>query len=519
MKGLPCVLFSEDFSCFYAVHLENKASLAVTIGARFPFGVYEMHRFQLHPKVSVSIVFVACMFMSIMDTTIVNVALPSLGRELAVPTASLDAIVVGYLISLAAIIPASGWLGDRFGTKRLFLLALALFSVASALCGLAPNFPLLVASRILQGIGGGALTPIGLAMLYRTFPPAERIQVSRILILPTIIAPAIGPVLGGLLVDQLSWRWIFFVNVPIGIAALLFALVFLQEHREPKAGRFDLAGFLLAGTGLALVMYALSEGSSAGWTSPSILSSACVGFLVLMVFAVVELRTREPMIDLRLLEDRLFCSANLISLFSTAGFMGILFAVPLFLQEARGVSALASGLTTFPEALGVAISTQIVTQLYPRIGPRRLMARGLVGVAIMMSLLSLIGKDTNLWLLRILMFFIGAGMAYAFQPGQVAAFATISYSSTGRASALNSVQKQVGSALGVAVLSSLISVVGATRLSATGTTIPNLTAYHVAFFAAAVLELIAVGCALSIHDSDAVATMHRPAAQANQIGD
>jgi len=475
-----------------------------------------MHHLRLHPKVIVSIVFVASLFMSIMDTTIVNVALPSLGREFRVPSTALDAVVVGYLISLAAIIPASGWLGDRRGTKRVFLLALALFSAASALCGLAPSFPLLVSFRVVQGIGGGALTPVGVAILYRTFPPAERIQVSRILIIPTVVAPAVGPMLGGLLVDQLSWRWVFFVNVPIGMATLLFGLLFLQEHREPAAGRFDLAGFLLAGIGLALVTYALSEGPSAGWTSTSVLSSTLLGLLVLGVFTVVELRMQEPMINLRLFGNRLFRSANLVTMFSSAGFLGILFATPLFLQEGRGASALTSGLTTFPEALGVVLSTQLVARLYPGVGPRRLMAAGLTGVAIMMSLLSLVGSDTSLWLMRVLMFLIGAGMAYAMQPAQVAAFATISSASTGRASALNNAQRQVGAALGVAVVSSVISAVGTTRLSATRATVPNLAAYHVAFFAAAMLELIAVSWALTIHDSDAAVTLRRPAKQARE---
>jgi len=475
-----------------------------------------MHHLRLHPKVIVSIVFVASLFMSIMDTTIVNVALPSLGREFRVPSTALDAVVVGYLISLAAIIPASGWLGDRRGTKRVFLLALALFSAASALCGLAPSFPLLVSFRVVQGIGGGALTPVGVAILYRTFPPAERIQVSRILIIPTVVAPAVGPMLGGLLVDQLSWRWVFFVNVPIGMATLLFGLLFLQEHREPAAGRFDLAGFLLAGIGLALVTYALSEGPSAGWTSTSVLSSTLLGLLVLGVFTVVELRMQEPMINLRLFGNRLFRSANLVTMFSSTGFLGILFATPLFLQEGRGASALTSGLTTFPEALGVVLSTQLVARLYPGVGPRRLMAAGLTGVAIMMSLLSLVGSDTSLWLMRVLMFLIGAGMAYAMQPAQVAAFATISSASTGRASALNNAQRQVGAALGVAVVSSVISAVGTTRLSATRATVPNLAAYHVAFFAAAMLELIAVSWALTIHDSDAAVTLRRPAKQARE---
>lgn len=468
-----------------------------------------MHGYKLDPKVSVCVVFVAALFMSIMDSTIVNVALPSLARQLDVPSTSIDAVVVAYLVSLAVVMPASGWLGDRWGTKRIFLLALTLFTLSSALCGLASSYGMLIGFRILQGAAGGALTPVGTAMLYRTFPPAERVQVSRILIIPTVLAPALGPVLGGLLVTQLSWRWVFYVNVPIGIAVCLFGIIFLLEHREAFPGRFDLAGFLLAGIGLALVMYALSEGPTSGWTSANILGSVSIGALLLGAFVVIELRKQEPMIDLRLLRDRLFRSCNLVSLFAYAGFLGLLFVAPLFLQEARGVSALTSGLTTFPEAIGVVLSTQLVARLYPRIGPRRLMAGGLTGVAIMMALLSLVGQDTDLWVMRALMFLIGAGMACAFLPLRAAAFATISSTSTGRASAFYSAQNQLGAAIGVAVLGSVLSIVGPTTMSATGAVEPNLAAYHAAFLAAAVLALIAACFALTISDRDAAGTMKR----------
>ncbi|MBV9230015.1 MAG: DHA2 family efflux MFS transporter permease subunit [Chloroflexi bacterium] len=470
-----------------------------------------MHRLQLNPKLSVSIIFVASMFMSIMDTTIVNVALPSLGRQFGVPATSVDAVVVAYLVSLAVIIPVSGWLGDRWGTKRIFLFALALFTMSSALCGLAGNLALLVLFRALQGLAGGALTPVGQAILYRTFPPAERVQVSRVLIIPTVIAPAVGPILGGLLVDQLSWRWVFFVNVPIGIAALLFGLIFLPEHREPGVGRFDLAGFLLAGIGLAFILYAMSEGSAYGWTSTSVFSSAIAGLLVLGAFVVIELRKREPMIDLRLFKNRLFRTANLVSMFASAGFLGVLFVGPLYLQEARGVSALTSGLTTFPEAIGVVLSTQVVAYLYPRIGPRRLMAAGLTGVAIVMALMCLMGSDTSLWLMRVLMFLTGAGMAYAMLPIQTAAFATISPSSMGQASALNGAQRQLGAAIGIAVLSSVISAVGPTHLSVTGIAQPNLLAYQAAFLAASLLALTAASIALAVSDRDASVTMKHQA--------
>ena len=469
-----------------------------------------MYRRLIDPKVSVCIVFVVAMFMSIMDSTIVNVALPALGRQFNVPETSIDAVVVGYLVSLAIVIPVSGWLGDRWGTRRVFLWALALFTLVSALCGLAQNLPMLVGFRVLQGLAGGALTPVGTTMLYRTYPPEERVALSRILNIPTVIAPASGPVIGGLLVQQLSWRWVFYVNVPIGMAALLFGLFFLRvEDQRQAAGRFDPPGFLLAGSGLALLMYALTEGPTYGWSSPNIFGSGLAGLALLIIFIVVELRVREPMIDLRLLKDRLFRVTNLITFFSGAGFLGLLFVAPLFLQEARGVSALISGLTTFPEAVGVIAATQLVVWLYPRVGPRRLIASGLAGVAVMMALLWFLNLDTNLWLMRLMMFLIGAGMAYTFIPTPAAAFATISPADTGKASALYSADRQLGSALGIALVGTVLSIVGPVIVGVHGARQPNITAYHAAFLTSAALALTAAGIALFIRDRDAASTMRR----------
>ena len=236
-----------------------------------------MRRPSINPKVSVSVVFVAAMFMSIMDGTIVNVALPSLAREFNAPGTSIDAVVVGYLVSLAIVIPASGWLGDRLGTKRIFLCALAVFTGASALCGLATSLPMLIGFRLLQGMGGGAMTPVGMAILYRAFPPIERIQVSRILNIPTVFAPASGPVIGGLLIVKLSWRWVFYVNIPIGVAASVFGLLFLQEYHSEAAGNFDLAGFLLVGSsfGVALIsgvitLVGMTQTGSSGAVIPNL---------------------------------------------------------------------------------------------------------------------------------------------------------------------------------------------------------------------------------------------------------
>lgn len=466
-----------------------------------------MSRWQPNQKVIVAVVYVCGMLMNSLDSTIVNVALATLGRQFNVPPSQIDSVVIGYLVSLAIFIPASGWLGDRFGTKRIFLLALGLFTAASALCGLAQSINQLILFRIMQGVGGGMLTPVGMAMLWRTYPPQERVQVARILMFATILGPASGPVLGGLLIDTLSWRWAFYVNVPVGLMAFLIGLFFLHEHREPTAGGFDLPGFCLAGAGFATLMYALSEGPSHGWTSPGIVIPALASVILLSIFAVVELRVPNPMVQLRLLANRLFRTTLTTSLFASAGFIGVLFLTPLFLQEVRGASALNSGLTTFPEALGVVCSTQLVARLYPRIGPRRLMFGGLLGVATTITLLSMISPDTNPWVVRLLMFMVGVGMAYVFLPNQAASLATIPRESTGRATTLFSAQRQLGAALGVAVLSSVLAALGPTRTGVSGAAEPNLTAYRAAFLAAAALSLTASFLALGVPDKDAAATM------------
>src|SRR5580698_5427118 len=305
---------------------------------------------RISQKVAVSVVFVAAMFMSIMDVTIVNVALPTIGRDFAVSPTAVDSISIAFLVSLAVFIPASGWLGDRFGGKRILLTAIVVFTVASALCGLADSLGELVAFRVLQCVGGGMLAPVGMAMLFRVFPPEERIRASSILTVPTTLAPALGPVLGGLLVTDLSWRWVFYVNVPIGAAAFIFGAVFLQHSRQDKPGAFDLPGFLLSGLGLGALMYGVSEGPVKGWHSGDVLATIGVGVVLVIAMIFVELRTAQPLVDLRLLGNRLFRSSNIVIVLSSVAFLGTLYAISLYYQDGRGLSALGSGLSTFPEA-------------------------------------------------------------------------------------------------------------------------------------------------------------------------
>ena len=388
--------------------------------------------------------------------------------------------------------------------------AIALFTLGSALCGIAGSLTQLVVFRVLQGVGGGMLTPVGMAMLYRTFPPAERVRLASILMIPTALAPAAGPVLGGLLVTNLSWRWVFYVNLPIGAAAFIFGLLFVVEQREARPGRFDLPGFFLAGIGLGALMYGVSEGPDKGWGSPLVIGPILAGIVLLSTMVVVELRSREPMVDLRLLGDRMFRASNMLIEMTMIAFFGILFVVPLFYQDGRGLSALASGLSTFPEAIGVLIGAQMVSRLlYPRIGPRRLIAAGLVGIAVGTGLIALVGSNTSLWWMRVLMFGLGYSIAHVMISMQAAAFATISPTSTGRASTLFNANRQLGGAIGVALLSTVISAVGPVRQVA-GATVANLTAYHAAFLTAAAIALAGAVLALFVvKDADAANTRVR----------
>jgi EmrB/QacA subfamily drug resistance transporter len=458
----------------------------------------------------VAAAFVSGLFMNIMDTTIVNVALPTIGRDFVANIGTLEWIATGYLVSLAVWIPASGWIGDRFGTKKTFAIALAMFTAGSALCGLAWSAGSLVAFRIFQGIGGGMMTPVGTTMLFRAFTGAERAKAAAVITIPTAIAPALGPVLGGWLVDQVNWRWIFYVNVPVGVAALIFTLLLLREHKEPAAGAFDVWGFLCSGGGLALVLFALSEAPSRGWTSAEVVVSGLGGIVLLVLLVLIELRQRSPILHLRLYGDRMFRNANLAMFMVVAMLLGMLFLLPLFLQQLRGLSAFVSGLTTAPQALGLLLTSRVASRVYPRVGPRRMLTVALGGVLMTSTLFVLVGLGTSLWWIRAIMFLRGIFMSFAFIASQAATFSTISSAETGRASALFNTNRQVAASLGVAVLATVLSEEMKAPTLGTGVAAmqhAQLFAYHVAFASSIVFGLFGIMFAFRIHDEDAASSM------------
>ncbi|NUW46091.1 multidrug efflux MFS transporter [Nonomuraea rhodomycinica] len=466
----------------------------------------------------VATAFVFGLFMEILDMTVLNTALPALGRHFGAGTETLQWLVTGYLVSMAVFIPASGWVADRFGTKRTFLFALTVFTAASAWGGLAGSLGELIVARAVQGVGGGLLTPVGAAMLFRAFPPSERAKASAVLSIPTTLAPALGPVLGGWMVDTISWRWIFFIKVPIGVLGLLFTMTALREERADHPGRFDVAGFLSGGAALALLLLGLDSGTREGWTGAAVLLPLGAGLALAATFTAIELTRAEPMIDLRLLKDRLFRTGNLLMLPASGALMGALFLVPLLLQYQMGVDATGSGLVTMFQALGMMAALPLAGRLYPRLGPRRLLATGFAVIAIALASLTAVGPDTSLWAMRLPLLAMGAGMALTIISLQAATFATIPPEATARASSVFSTTRQVASAAGVAVAATLLTTRTESRLGELGSHAADhanrqeaiFAAYHDIFLITAALALLGFLISLRVRDSDAIASMRPP---------
>jgi EmrB/QacA subfamily drug resistance transporter len=460
-------------------------------------------------KAAVSVVYAGAMFIAVMDQTIVNVALAAIGRQFHTSATAVAGTVIGYQVSVALFIPAAAWLGDRIGPRQVLLGSIALFTVASALCGLAGSLDELLAFRVLQGVGGGLMTPVGLTMLFRAFPQAERVRASAILVIPTALAPAVGPVIGGLFVTDASWRWVFYVNVPVGVLALVFGVLFLADQDHPAAGRFDVAGFTTSSLGLGLLMYGVSEGPNAGWTAGPTVACIASGALLLAAMVVIELRATAPLLDLRVYADRLFRSASIVLTLTSVAFFGLIFLLSLYFQDGLHFSALQAGSTICPEAFGVIIASQFISRrLYPAVGPRRIMVAGLLLIAGIAVILSAAGTGTSVWLLRAVLFVMGFGVAAVFLPSQAAGFATIGVERTSVASTIFNAQRMIGGAIGVALLTAVIAALHPVRTVA-GHAEANLPAFREGLLVCAGVAVAAALAALSVRDADAAPTMLR----------
>jgi EmrB/QacA subfamily drug resistance transporter len=397
-------------------------------------------------------------FMSILDSTIVNIALPSVLRDFRADLRNGQLVLTVYLLALAVVIPLSGFLAERIGMKRLYLITLTCFTAGSALCGFAWNLPSLVAFRALQGLGGGMLQPLGMAIVFTLITPLERGYFMGLLGLPMLLAPILGPTLGGYLVQYASWRLIFLINLPIGVVNLALAVWLLKELPRRPGARLDGRGFLLALFAFPSILLALSEGEQYGWTSPVVLGLAALGLVTLALFVLAELRHREPLLQLRLFASPMFALAMAINFVTQFSLFGMQYVLPLFLQQVHGLGAAATGLVLFPSGIVSFASMNVSGRLYNRLGPRPLALTGLVVLLVTTALLSRTTATTGIMSIGVLASLRGLAMGLCMMPVQTAAYNTVARDQMTRATALTNVLFRIFGAASTAMLTTVLLV-------------------------------------------------------------
>jgi EmrB/QacA subfamily drug resistance transporter len=441
-------------------------------------------------------------FMVVLDGTAVNVALPRLVVDLHSSLTTLQWTITGYALAQAAVIPLAGWLSDRVGAKRLFLISVVLFTLGSALCATAQTSGYLVFFRILQGLGGGFVLPLAMAYVYRMCPPQKIGAVMGMMGVPILFAPAIGPVLAGWLVQFASWRWIFLINVPIGVIGVAIGIFSLPVLARQAAGTLDRYGVVLAPLAFAALSYGVSEGATS-WTSTATIGGIAVGLVALALFIAAELRSSAPLLELRVFQSSEFVRAIVVQWVGQFALFGSLFLVPLFLQQVRGYGAFDTGLILLPQALASALFMPIGGILFDRIGARPLVVVGLGLVAVATFILAHVGVTTQGRDLILPLALSGAGMGLMFMSLNTHLLNAAPRALIGRVTALTNALQQVVNSLSVAGLATILTSrattdVGAVKaaLAAQAGQAPQAAASQVAAGGAAALPP-AVQAALS----------------------
>ena len=402
--------------------------------------------------------------MSILDITVVNVALPtfqtvfgSSGEPLAYSHVAWT--VTAYTLALATVIPMTGWAADRYGTKRLYLTALALFTGGSVLCAAADSINMLILFRVIQGLGGGMLMPLGMTIMTRAAGPARMGRLMAILGVPMLLGPILGPILGGWLIDNASWHWIFLINAPIGVIGFVYAFVVLPSDTPEPSESFDFLGMLLLSPGLALFLFGVSSlpQNDGDFTAPQVWVSMLIGVLLMLAFVWHAFRPEHPLLDLRLYKNRNLTVSSITMFLFAAAFFGGLLLVPTYFQQIRGESTLAAGLLIAPQGIGAMITMPIAGNLVDRIPVGRIVPVGMVLIAIGMLGLTQIEADTSYGLLIGLLFVMGLGMGATMMPLFTTALRTLTHHEVARGSTLLNITQQIASSVGVAVISVMLT--------------------------------------------------------------
>jgi EmrB/QacA subfamily drug resistance transporter len=403
--------------------------------------------------------------MSILDTTVVNVAIDRLAVDFKSSLTTIQWVVTGYTLALAAVIPLTGWAADRFGTKRLYLTSLVLFTIGSVLSGLAWSAASLIFFRVLQGVGGGMIMPAVMTIVTRKAGPSRMGRVMGVLGVPMLVAPLIGPILGGWLVDDVSWRWIFFINVPIGILAFVLGQIVLDRDEPQPTHRLDWLGMLLLSPGLALLIFGLAESSTYGFGALRSWGPVAAGALLIVTFFWHSWRSENPLIDIRtFVQTPAGAAAGTFTLFAIA-FFGALLLVPLYYQSVRGASALDAGLLLVPQGLGAMVTMPIAGRLTDRHGPTWLPAAGIPLLVIGLSPFAFVTAHTSYVLLCGFSFVLGLGMGLSMMPTMTAAMQAVPASAIARTSTAMNIIRQAGASIGTAVLTVILSSAITSHLS------------------------------------------------------
>jgi DHA2 family multidrug resistance protein len=416
-----------------------------------------------HPRPNKWLITVTVMtgtLMAALDGSIVNVALPHMRGAFGASVEEIAWVATGFILSSVVVMPMIALLSSRFGRKRFYIFCVAIFTGSSMLCGLAWNLSSMVAFRVVQGIGGGALIPLALAILRETFPPEEQATAMSLYGFGVILGPAFGPTLGGWLTDNYSWPWIFYINVPVGVLNILLIMRSIEDpsYLVRRKGKFDLTGLFLMTAGLGALQVMLERGDQKDWFSSSlIVYLAAVACLGLLLFVVRELTTDEPAVDLRILKDINFSSGTFLSGVLGMGLFSSLFLLPLFMQQLLGYPAYDSGLALMPRSIAMAVAMPVVAKIYNRTGPRVLIALGLFVNAISFYQLSRLSLSLGYWDILLPQVLQGFGSGFIFVPLSTAVLSTIKKPALTAASGLYNVIRQVFASVGIALAATFLT--------------------------------------------------------------
>lgn len=397
------------------------------------------------------------LFMIMLDNTVVNVALPSIERDLHADLSELQWIVTGYALTFAALMLVGGKIADAYGRRLVFVAGIVVFTVASLLCGLASSSEMLIAARVLQGAGAALMNPATLSIIAATFPPRERGTAIGIWAGTSALALAIGPLVGGLITEHLDWSWIFFINVPFGIAGVVASFLLIDESRDETHERLDLPGLATSGLGLFALTYGLIEANTYGWTSPRIVASFVVAAVAFVAFVLLERHQRAPMLPLEFFRNRTYTGANLAMLLVALAMFGVFFFVSLYMQNILGYSPVQAGAAFLPMTVLVILVAPMAGRAADRFGSRWLMTTGMTLIAVQLALFSQLGADASYWHLLPSLLLGGVGMALTMTPSAAAATRAVPVDKAGIGSAVLNSSRQVGGTMGIAVMGAIVA--------------------------------------------------------------